>query len=304
MSSSDVSRRRFIKAGSIGVAAATAEAGHLMEQVAVAEPVLTASKDKLVASKLKSFITPEDNFVDVSRGDPKPHQLSNDQRIEAGLTEDTWKLEITADPFVELPHTKVPTIIEKSMTIADGTAIDFVTLVELGKEHEVHYFKAMQCLNIQTPLGQGLWTGVPLRTVLKMCGKLQNVRRIYYWGFHNHDIKQIFKSSVSYSQCMETPPGELPVFIAYKLNGKPISPERGGPVRMIVPWSHGYKSIKWLQHIFLTNDARNQDTYSNGNNDPDSFLKSAAYVDSGPEQIKHGEPIVLSGQVIVGPSGV
>jgi DMSO/TMAO reductase YedYZ molybdopterin-dependent catalytic subunit len=51
---------------------------------------------------------------------------------------------------------------------------------------------------------------------------------------------------------METPPGELPAFLAYRLNGEPISPERGGPVRLVVPWSHGYKSIKWLQHIFVT----------------------------------------------------
>jgi Oxidoreductase molybdopterin binding domain len=301
---SDVSRRNFIKVGSLGAAATSVEAGHLMGQTVSNDANSAISAEKLVASKLKSFITPLNKFVDVSRGDPKPHQLSDEQRIEAGLTQETWKLEITADPFVELPHTKVPAIIEKSMTITDGTAIDFPALVEMGKEHAVHYFKAMQCLNIQTPLGQGLWTGVPLRTVLKLCGKLQNVRRIYYWGFHNHDSKQIFKSSVSYSQCMEIPPGELPVFLAYKLNGKPISPERGGPVRVIVPWSHGYKSIKWLQHIFLTNDARNNDTYASGNNDPDSVLKTAAYVDSGAEQINKGEPIVLTGQVIVGPSGV
>ncbi len=29
----------------------------------------------------------------------------------------------------------------------------------------------------------------------------------------------------------------------------PIPLERGGPVRMVVPWAHGFKSIKWLQRI-------------------------------------------------------
>ncbi len=304
MSSSDVSRRSFLKVGSIGAAASSVEAGRLAGQESTTGANSAAAVEKLVALKLKPFITPDDKFVDVSRGEPKPHQLSLEQLAEAGLTQETWKLEITGDPFVEYPHTKVSTSLENSMTITDETAIDFKTLVEMGKEHEVHYFKAMQCLNIQTPLGQGLWTGVPLRTVLKRCGKIKNVRRIYFWGFHNYDIKQIFKSSVNYSQCMETPPGELPVFLAYKLNGKSISPERGGPVRVVVPWSHGYKSIKWLQHIFLTNDARNNDSYAHGNNDPDSFLKSAAYVDNGPEQIESGEPIILTGQVMVGPSGV
>ena len=176
--------------------------------------------------------------------------------------------------------------------------------MELGKKHEVKFLKAMQCLNIDTPLGQGLWAGVPLRDVLRHCGKMNNVKRIYYWGFHNDDPQQIFQSSVSYTQAMETPPGELPVFLAYHLNGEPIPIERGGPVRMVVPWSHGFKSIKWLQHIYVTNDPRINDTYANANNDPDSYLKTAAYVDGGPTRIAATEPVFVTGQVIAGPSGV
>jgi hypothetical protein len=133
---------------------------------------------------------------------------------------------------------------------------------------------------------------------------MQNVRRIHYWGFHNNDPAQLFRSSVSYTQCMETPPGELPVFLAYKLNGRPIPLVRGGPVRMVVPWSHGYKSIKWLQQIVVTNDARNNDTYAQGNNDPDSTLKTAAYLDEVPTKLDARSPLRLSGQVICGPSGV
>ena len=162
----------------------------------------------------------------------------------------------------------------------------------------------MQCLNISEPLGQGLWEGVPLRDVLRLCGRLENVRRIYYRGFHNNDPKQIFQSSVSYTQAMETPPGELPVFLAYRLNGEPLSLQRGGPVRMIVPWAHGFKSIKWLRQIFLTNDHRTNDTYALRNNDPESYLKTAAYVDGGPKQVQAGQPVVVTGSVISGLSGL
>ena len=285
-----VSRRGFIRLGTLGLTA-----------VSAAGPVTAEGANH---PSLKPFLTPDADFRDVSRGDPKPHKLQGAEQIAARLTPETWRLEITADPFTEEPHTRVPAELEKPLTLDGGNALDLPTLLELGKEHEVHFLKAMQCLNIQTPLGQGLWTGVPLRAVLKLCGPMFNVRRIYFWGFHNHDPKQVFKSSVSYTQCMETAPGDLPVFLAYKLNGQPLSPERGGPVRMIVPWSHGYKSIKWLQHIFVTNDARNNDTYASGNNDPDSFLKTAAYVDAGPERIPAGEPVFVTGQVISGLSGV
>lgn len=272
----------------------------------LALPSLMASTAKAATPKLHPILTPDLDFYDVSRGTPKPHSLVGNALIEARLTPDTWRCEITADAFVEDPHTKVPATIQKSLTIADGNALDLPTLMELGKKHEVHFLKAMQCLNIDTPLGQGVWTGVPLREVLKLCGKMSNVRRIYFWGYHNHDPKQVFKSSVSYTQCFETAPGDLPVFLAYRVNGEPLSLQRGGPVRMIVPWSHGYKSIKWLQHIFVTNDARNNDTYSSGNNDPDSFLKTAAYVDKSidGQKIPAGNAVFVTGQVISGLSGV
>lgn len=258
------------------------------------------------ATAAKPFLTPPNEFYDVSRGNPKPYTLTGASQEMARLTLDTWRLEVTADPFVEEPHTKVPATLEKPLTIANGTALDFKKLLDLGRKHEVHFLKAMQCLNIDTPLGQGLWTGVPLRDVLNLCGRMNHVRRIYFWGFHNNDPRQVFKSSVSYTQAMETPPGDSPVFLAYRLNGEPISPQRGGPVRMLVPWSHGYKSIKWLQHIFVTNDARNNDTYANGNNDPESYLKTAAYLDStiDNKKFKAGETVTLTGQVISGPSGV
>jgi len=154
------------------------------------------------------------------------------------------------------------------------------------------------------PLGQGLWEGVPLREVLKLAGKVNNIRRVYYWGFHNNDPKQRFLSSLGYNQVMETPPWDLCVFVAYKLNGEPISLLRGGPVRMIVPWAHGFKSIKWLQRVTLTNDFKANDTYADANNDPDSYLKTAAYLDGGPEAFKAGDSIAISGTAMVGWSGL
>ncbi len=249
------------------------------------------------------FLTAADDFYDVSRGKPKPHTLRGEALVEARMTPETWRLEITADVAPDPPDIKEAAVIEKPLTLADGTALDLSALVDLGKTKGVKFIKAMQCLNIAEPLGQGLWEGVPLADVLRLCGRMQNVRRIYYRGFHNNDPSQIFQSSVSYTQAMDTPPGELPVFLAYRLNGEPIPLVRGGPVRMLVPWAHGFKSIKWLREIFLTNDYRTNDTYALRNNDPESFLKTAAYVDDGPDEVAAGNPVVVTGQVINGLSG-
>ena len=94
----------------------------------------------------------------------------------------------------------------------------------LGKSHGVKYLKAMQCNNIPFPLGQGLWEGVPLREVVRRVGKVGNVRRVYYWGFHNNDPAQLFQSSLPYNRVMETPPWEPPPLVAYRLNGGGYSP--------------------------------------------------------------------------------
>ncbi len=115
----------------------------------------------------------------------------------------------------------------------------------------------------------------------------------------------MFQSSLAINQVLDTPPGELPPFIAYRLNGQPIPLERGGPVRMLIPWAHGFKSVKWLQHITLTNDYRANDTYALQNNDPESYLKTAAYIDDhGPSSFAFGRPIAIQGTAMVGWPGL
>ena len=132
-----------------------------------------------------------------------------------------------------------------------------------------------------------------------------NARRVFYWGYHNDDPKQMFRSSLAMNQVLDTPPGELPPFVAYRLNGEPIPLERGGPVRMVVPWAHGFKSIKWLQKIVLTNRYEANDTYAEQNNDPESYLKTAAYFDEPkPEAFAAGDGVVIRGTAMVGWPGL
>jgi DMSO/TMAO reductase YedYZ molybdopterin-dependent catalytic subunit len=243
----------------------------------------------------RSFLTEAADFRDVSRGNPKPFTLKGQALVNARLTPETWRLEIVSDGSTE---------IERPRRLGDNTAIDLPALEALGKSHGVKFLKAMQCNNIAQPLGQGLWEGVPLREVLKLVGRVNNIRRAYWWGFHNNDPKQVFQSSLAWNQVLETPPWDLPVFVAYRLNGQPISLLRGGPVRMIVPWAHGFKSIKWLQRIILTNDYRANDTYAAGNNDIESYLKTAGYLDDTAPMFKAGEPVRLTGTAMVGWSGL
>jgi len=39
------------------------------------------------------------------------------------------------------------------------------------------------------------------------------------------------------------------VLLAYKLNGEPLSEANGGPLRLVVPFLQGYKSVKWVDSV-------------------------------------------------------
>lgn len=283
-----IDRRHFL-----GTAAATGFAAGFAGPTAQAAS--GARRGGASTRPVRPFLTDALEFVDVSRGNPKPHTLRGEALARARLTPETWRLAIVGDGSSE---------VARPCRLEDGSALDLAGLVELGKTHGVKYLKAMQCNNIPFPLGQGLWEGVPLREVLRRVGRIGNVRRVYYWGFHNDDPAQLFQSSLSYNRAMDSPPWEPPPLVAYRLNGREIPLERGGPVRMLVPWSHGFKSIKWLQTIVLTNDYKSNDTYALQNNDPDSYLKTAAYLDLGLRSFRAGKPVVVAGTAIAGLSGL
>jgi DMSO/TMAO reductase YedYZ molybdopterin-dependent catalytic subunit len=114
----------------------------------------------------------------------------------------------------------------------------------------------------------------------------------------------MFRSSLPIDRVLEDPFDLPPLILCYKLNGQWLDSERGGPVRMVVPEAYGFKSIKWLTHVVLTNLYHANDTYADGNNDVDSSLKTFAATLSIPRTVKPGEPIPVTGYAQVGLSGL
>lgn len=285
-----VTRRSLIRWGAMAAAAAQ------LRSLPLPAAESSAELDAAIAG-METLLTTQEKFRDVSRGKPRPHTLSEEQRKAVGLTRETWKLEVISDP-------EQPARIKQPLTKADGTALDFAGLLQLGETHAVRFHKVMTCLNIGCPLGTGIWEGVPLREVLWQTQPVEDLRRIFYYGYHNDDPAQMFRSSLPVSRVLEDPFGLPPVILCYKLNGQWLSPERGGPVRVVVPEAYGFKSIKWLSHIVLSNLASANDTYIEGNNDVDSPLKSFAATLSVPKTVAAGAPIPVTGYAQVGISGV
>jgi Oxidoreductase molybdopterin binding domain len=244
-----------------------------------------------------TYLTPEAEFQNVERGSPLPSALPPDRLKAVGLTRESWKLEVVSDPAA-------PAKIRNPLSKEAGTALDWNGLMRLAEKHSVRFLKIMTCNNIGTPLGMGLWEGVPLSTVVWLARPAANLRRVFYFGFHNDDPKQLFQSSLPIGGVLEAPPGEYPVILCYKLNGEFLTSHRGGPVRIVVPDAYGFKSVKWVQKIVLSNAAFGNDTYAKENNDVDSQMKTFARFVSFPTNPRAGRSFSITGVAQVGVSGL
>ncbi len=287
-----LTRRYFLRAGAVGAAAMTS-----LPLLAYGKENLDDARLAEAMAKLDPWLTTQAKFIDVSRGTPLPHSLDEDKRKEVGLTRDTWQLEVTDDE-------EAPSKTRRPMSKADNTAFTFADLMKLADKHAVRYTKVMTCLNMGKPLGNGVWEGVPLREVLWLARAGEATRRVYYWGYHNDAPEQMFRSSLPMGRVLEDPFGLPPVLLCYKLNGEWLTPERGAPVRVVVPEAYGFKSIKWLSNVVLSNIWKSNDTYGERNNDVDSPLKTFCEALPLPKKIEPGQPIPVTGYAQVGISGL
>ncbi len=286
----EFTRRYFLK-----VSAGTTAAMGLLPRTARSEPPGPELADAM--AKLESYLTAPEKFVDVSRGKPLPHSLPEEKKREVGLTRETWQLEVISDP-------EHATTIRKPLAKAKGTAFNFDALMQLAETRAVRFAKVMTCLNLGCPLGMGIWEGVPLRELVWATEPRDTLRRVFYYGYHNDDPQQMFRSSLPIGRVLEDPYDLPPVILCYKLNGQWLTSQRGGPVRIVVPEAYGFKCIKWLSHVVLTNLAYANDTYANENNDVDSPLKTYAATILAPRELKAGQAIALTGYAQVGISGL
>ena len=258
-----------------------------------------ALKDPVIAKAISEleYLTPASKFTVQRRGTPVLTELPPEKLPAIGLTRETWKLEILADPESN-PELGNP------MTMEKDTAMDWAGLMKIAGKKAVRFLHVLSCTNASRPYGMGLWEGVPLRDIFWLTEPKQNIRRIYFYGYHNDDPKQIFKASLPISRVLEETPGELPVILCYRLNGQYISQANGGPVRLFVPNIYANRSIKWLQRIMVTNSYHANDTYAEANNDVESPIKTCARFIQTPGNVKIGQEFAITGLAQVGANGL
>ena len=242
------------------------------------------------------YLTPVDRAFLLDKGKAGVANLPPEKLREIGLLPETWSLDVVPDPASD-------SSVEQSLSRALGNALDWNGLMKLAEKHAVRFLHVCCCTNGADPYHMTLWEGVPLREVIWLTKPKANIRRVYYQSYHPAQVPP-FQASLPLGQILETPPGQNPVVLAYKMNGAVIPAAHGGPVRMIVPGTYGSKLIKWVQRVVLTNDYKANDSDADLNNDTESTMKTRARFINAPNEIPPGKPAALTGMAQVGVSGL
>jgi DMSO/TMAO reductase YedYZ molybdopterin-dependent catalytic subunit len=87
------------------------------------------------------------------------------------------------------------------------------------------------------------WQGVALSEILDRAGVKSGATALRFFSYDNFDTE-----SLTLAQARRPD-----VIVAYSMLGAPVTREHGGPVRLYVAPMYGYKSIKWLSDITVTN---------------------------------------------------
>jgi sulfite oxidase len=111
-------------------------------------------------------------------------------------------------------------------------------------------------------IGNAKWTGVLLAEVLAAAGIRSEAKHVWFEGLDPIKEKDgsvaPFGGSVPISKVMDAPKSRKGFFqeqravLAYSMNGQPLTPQHGFPLRSIVPGYIGARSVKWLTKITLS----------------------------------------------------
>jgi sulfane dehydrogenase subunit SoxC len=96
-------------------------------------------------------------------------------------------------------------------------------------------------------VGTAEWTGTPLAPLLEEAGLAREAVELVFTGA-DHGIEKGYEHDYARSLAVaDARRGE--VLLAYEMNGRPLEPQHGAPVRLLVPGWYGMMHVKWLVRI-------------------------------------------------------
>lgn len=207
--------RRQILAGTVGLGA-----------IGLIGTSAQAAGEDLELNTLEE-ITSYNNFYEFGTGKSDP--ADNAHQLET----DDWK--ITVDGMVDNPG---------EYGLAD-------LLAGLDVEERIYRFRCVEAWSMVIP-----WNGVELADVLKKAGVQSSAKYVAFETVVQPENMIGVQRGVldfPYVEGLRLDEAMHPLTImATGIYGEPIANQNGAPIRVVVPWKYGFKSIKSIVRITLT----------------------------------------------------
>ena len=101
-------------------------------------------------------------------------------------------------------------------------------------------------------VGNARWTGVSLRAILEEAEPLDDAVEVVFTGLDRgfeKGVEQSYQRSLELDVALADD-----VVLAYEMNGEPLLPQHGFPLRLLVPGWYGMTNVKWLTAITVVDE--------------------------------------------------
>jgi sulfoxide reductase catalytic subunit YedY len=188
------------------------------------------STDEKLTPELK--VTSHNNFYEFGTGKSDPSSNAQDFKV------DPWKLKI--DGLVETP-------------VEIGYE-DLYSMFDL--EERIYRLRCVEAWSMVIP-----WIGFPLAKLLAKAKPLNSAKYVAFETLHDPQQMPGQRSrfvgggvQYPYVEGLTVEEATNPLtLMSVGLYGKTLPPQNGAPIRLVVPWKYGFKSIKSIVRIRLTN---------------------------------------------------
>lgn len=140
-------------------------------------------------------------------------------------------------------------------------------------------------------IGNAAWKGVRLADLIRMAGPKAGVRKVALTGADGYE------DSITLERALDA--GTL---LAYEMDGAPLPPEHGFPLRLLVPNIYGMKNLKWITKVELL-DSEFQGYWQRGGWSDPAPIKTMSRIDVAKAGAV-GQPVAVAGIGFAGQRGV
>ena len=230
---SNLSRRKLIRAGLAAAAGASglAVSAKIADRYGLIPPdhgsiygpgeTLTYASQRLLTRYSMAREFPRSQISKTPFPNGEPYQDEAFKRLQAGSFTD-WRL--TVDGMVARPAT--------------------FSLAELRTHPTSSQITHLACEEGWSFIAE--WTGVPLAHILDVVGILPQARYVVYFSMQPDWWDSIDMADALHPQTLVT----------YGMNGGTLPVGHGGPIRVRVPRQLGYKSVKYVTRLTVTDSLK------------------------------------------------